>query len=90
MPFLPATRGGKVSLELQVTRQLEISLTASSTVTTLGWCDGFRRQSHFTSVGFGASNACSLKYNCGMLGREHFVDLFRRRFHHFTFIVWHF
>jgi hypothetical protein len=35
-------------------------------------------------------NAGSLKYNCGMLGREHFVDLFRRRFYHLTFIVWHF
>jgi hypothetical protein len=45
---------------------------------------------HFTSVGFGASNAGSLKCNCGMLGREHFVDLFRRRFYHLTFIVWHF
>jgi hypothetical protein len=76
-----------LSLELQVTRQLEISLTASSTVTTLGLRDRFRPQPHFTSVGFGASNAGSLKYNCGMLGREHFVDLFRRRFYHLTFIV---
>jgi hypothetical protein len=25
-----------------------------------------------------------------MLGREHFADLFRRRFYHLTFIVWHF
>jgi hypothetical protein len=40
----------------------------------------------------GAKNThrVSDQYNCGMLRREHFVDLFRRRLYHLTFIVSHF
>jgi hypothetical protein len=44
----------------------------------------------FYSGGAKNTHRVSDQYNCGMLRREHFVDLFRRRLYHLTFIVSHF
>jgi hypothetical protein len=43
-----------------------------------------------TVAGTKNTHRVSRQYNCGMLRREHFVDLFRSRLYHLTLIVSHF